>query len=190
MFDIKIASSDQELDAIYRFRYRIYVEEMGRTQHYANSALRIIRDPLDDTAINLAAWMNNEVAGVIRNNASSDGPLGYYEDFYAMRETGLDHPSRTSITTRLMLAPEHRRGTLAIRLAVASFSIGIQRKTRWNFIDCNSHLVGFFQSLGWIEHLPQADHPEYGLVHRMRLDLTDVAHLEAVGSPFAKLLRS
>lgn len=188
-FDIRFATSEADLNAIYSFRYRVYVEEMGRKQFYADRDKKTITDPLDKCGINLAAWVDNQVVGVIRNNASSDGPLGDYEQFYGMCDVGNDHPSLTSITTRLMLAPEYRRGALAVRLALASFSIGMERGTRWNFIDCNPHLVKFFERLGWIEHLPPGDHPEYGRVHRMRLDLQDQERFDALASPFAAVLR-
>jgi GNAT superfamily N-acetyltransferase len=185
--EIRPAASPEELEAVYRFRYRIYVEEMHRKQLYADHERRLIQDPLDPFSINLVAWKGSEVIGAIRNNAAEDGPLGQYEAFYEMHAVGNDHPTRTSITTRLMLAPEHRRGPLAIRLANASYQIGLERNVRWNFIDCNDHLLNLFTGLGWIAHLPPAAHPEYGVVHRLRLDLFDSNHLAAVSSPFARL---
>jgi hypothetical protein len=185
---IRAAATRDELEAVYRFRYRIYVEEMQRKQLYADHERRLIEDPLDAFSINLVAWLGSEVVGVIRNNAAADGPLGQYEEFYAMHTVGNDHPRRTSITTRLMLAPGHRRGTLAIRLASASYRIGLERNVRWNFIDCNDHLLHLFTGLGWTEHRSPAEHPEYGVVNRLRLDLYDSNHLAAVSSPFSQVL--
>jgi Acetyltransferase (GNAT) domain len=183
--EIRCAITRDDLEEVYRFRYCIYVEEMQRRQQYANRDLRRIEDPLDRTAINLAAWKDGQVIGVIRNNAAADGSVGIYEDFYDMKCVGTDHPARTSITTRLMIGAEHRKSSLAIRLAMASYDIGLSRRIRWNFIDCNDHLVGFFASLGWREYTAVGEHPEYGPVHRMRLDLEDIEHLERVQSPFA-----
>lgn len=184
------AETEEQKEALFRFRYEIYVEEMQRPQRYADHDRRIIVDPLDEAAINLVGTAEGRVVGAIRNNASVDGNLGEYEKFYEMQQVGKDeHPAKTSITTRLMIAPEHRRGRLAVRLASASYAVGLKRGVRWNFIDCNEHLVAFFLGLGWTAYVPPAVHPEYGLVHRMRLDLADLEHLEAVQSPFAKLLR-
>src|ERR1700722_15434061 len=154
VIEIRAAERPEELDAVYRFRYKIYVEEMNRKKNYADHARRLIQDPLDPLSINLVAWKGPEVIGAIRNNAAEDGPLGQYEAFYDMRVVGDDHPTGTSITTRLMLAPEHRRGPLAIRLATASYQIGLEKNIRWNFIDCNSHLLKLFTGLGWVAHLP------------------------------------
>ena len=188
--NIRAAKTRAELEEIYRFRYGVYVEEMRRKQLYAEHDRRRIEDPLDNTAINLAAWRGNEIIGVIRNNAAADGPLGIYESFYEMKTVaGPDHPALTSITTRLMVSEAHRKSSIALRLALASYDIGLRRGTRWNFIDCNDHLVRFFKSLGWQEYVDPAEHPEYGLVHRLRLDLRDIQYLEHVQSPFCRRYR-
>lgn len=182
--------TEEQKKALFRFRYEIYVEEMHRPQRHADHERRTIVDNLDETGINIVGIAKGRIVGAIRNNASSDSSLGEYENFYQMQDVGIDeHPAKTSITTRLMIAPEYRRAGLAVRLASSSYLLGLKRRVRWNFIDCNQHLVSFFQGLGWIEYVPPAVHPEYGLVSRMRLDLTDRGHLEAVRSPFAKLLR-
>lgn len=183
---VRLAETAQELECIYRFRYRIYVEEMNRPQRYANHERRRIKDPLDSKGINLAAWNGNAVVGVIRSNASADDSLASYERFYEMSCVGADHPALTSITTRLMIDASYRKGGVAIRLADASYVIGLQRGIRWNFIDCNDHLVSLFTHLGWKEYAPCAEHPEYGFVHRMRLNLEDIEHLEQMRSSFAQ----
>jgi len=37
-------------EAIYRFRYQIYVDEMGKRLSYADHEQRMLYDPLDQTA--------------------------------------------------------------------------------------------------------------------------------------------
>jgi hypothetical protein len=46
--NISRAQTTAELEAVYRFRYSVYVEEMNRTQRYADHELKQIKDPLDD----------------------------------------------------------------------------------------------------------------------------------------------
>jgi hypothetical protein len=182
--DIRAARSAEDLERVYRFRYRIYVEEMRRKQKYADHALRRIEDPLDVGAINLAAFRENEVVGTVRINFSRTSDIGYYGDFYAMTSVGDDHPAHTSINTRLMIAPEFRKSRLALKMAIASYEFGAPKGIKWNFVDCNDHLVAFFKGLGYIEHVPKAEHEEYGLVTRLRLDVLNVVHLGLVNSPF------
>jgi GNAT superfamily N-acetyltransferase len=186
--EIRVAETRADLEKIYRFRYLIYVEEMGRMQRYADHARRRIQDPLDEGGVNLAAFRGEEVVGVVRINCPRDSDVGDYERFYHLSSVGQDHPAHTSITTRLMISPEYRRGRLAVRLAMAIYEYGTVRGIRWSFIDCNAHLIPFFRGLGYVEHIPPADHPEYGSVTLMRLDGLDRGHLEAVRSPFCRCL--
>jgi len=190
MISIREAISSEELEGVFAFRYRIYVDEMKRLQKDADHDRRRIRDGLDDTAINLAAWNEERIVGVARVNLARDGGLGMYEDFYEMDGVAADHPSRTSIVTRLMLAPEFRHSGLAVQMFCACFGTGMRHGIRWNFVDCNRPLVPLFLRFGYSEHLPTAMHPEYGLVHRLRLDLLDVENLRRVKSPFLDVLPS
>ena len=52
---ITVSTEISELEELFSFRYRIYVEEMQRKQKYASHASKQIRDPLDDFATNLIA---------------------------------------------------------------------------------------------------------------------------------------
>ncbi len=186
---VRIAQAEtaEELEAVYRFRYRIYVEEMGRVQHDADHEARRICDFLDHGAINLAAWQGDEVVGAFRVNLSVRGSLGYYEDFYQMGQAGTDHPLRTSIATRAMVAKRLRCTDVAVRLCVAAFDVAVQHDVRWCFMDCNDYLVRFFTALGFVEYLSPKVHKEYGEVHLMRLDLEDHEHLRRLKSPFCRV---
>jgi hypothetical protein len=102
-----------------------------------------------------------------------------------MFKVGNFHPSRTSLTTKLMIKPEYRKTTLAVRLAIATYRQGLKDGIRYDFIDANSHLINFFSGLGYRVHRT-ANHPEYGDVTIMVLDLEDINHLESIRSPFRK----
>jgi|SRR5580658_1753390 GNAT superfamily N-acetyltransferase len=185
---IRAAANVDELEQLYRFRYRIYVDEMARKQKYADHRAKRIEDPLDSFATNLIAWdAAGSVVGTVRTNFSRDGDLNGYDAFYDM-DTCSAHPGTTSICTRMMVAPAHRRSGLAVQLSVAAYEYGLVRGITHNFMDCNAHLVRFYQGMGFVQHLPQREHPEYGVVTVMRLDVRDRAHLQAVHSPFLALL--
>ena len=68
MFDIRLAESQEDLEALYRFRYKIYVEEMGRVQHDADHLNKKIRDDLDDGGHNLLAFKQGKLVGAARIN--------------------------------------------------------------------------------------------------------------------------
>ncbi len=180
---IRLASGTTELESIYRFRYQIYVEEMNRGQIHADHLKKLIEDPLGSGGYNFAAFRENEVVGVLRVNFPRSSNVGYYENFLDMRSVGELHPHVTSICTGLMVAQRFRNSSLAMRLAQASYQFGLCNHIRFNFLDCDDHLIGFFTRLGYI-FSRHAEHPEYGLGNVMRLDLLDLVHLTKVRSPF------
>src|SRR5215813_7166081 len=185
---LEVITSADALDALYAFRYRIYVEEMARPQKYADHAARRIRDPLDDCGYNIVAWdATGQISGCVRVNLARDGALDYYSDLLGLKAVGDEHPATTSVCTRLMILPEQRGSTLATRLSCASFDLGLSHGVVWNFIDCNDHLVGFFARMGY-ERTHTAVHEEYGRVNVMRLNIRDYAHLKATGSIFQRNL--
>jgi GNAT superfamily N-acetyltransferase len=185
---LEVVTSDDALDALYAFRYRIYVEEMARPQKYADHATRRIRDPLDGRGYNIVAWdAEGEISGCIRVNLARDGALDYYSGLLGLKAVGTEHPATTSVCTRLMILPKYRRSRLATRLSCASFDLGLNHGVVWNFLDCNDHLVEFFTRLGF-ERTHIAVHEEYGRVNVMRLNIRDYAHLKATGSIFQKNL--
>ena len=116
---IRPALNALELEKIFQFRYAIYVEEMGRIQHDASHVLKQISDKLDHGGTNIAAFSGDDVVGVVRVNFPARSCIGGYEDLYQLNKLGADHPQKTAIVTRLMIAPHLRRSTLVVRLCAA-----------------------------------------------------------------------
>lgn len=186
---IRLASSEAELYALYRFRYTVYMQEANTIQVYANHAKQIIEDPFDQSAYNFAAFRGNEVVGTLRVNFSRDSDLAYYEKFLDMYSVGSYHPSATSISTRLMVERRLRGSSVAVRLAQASYAFALYRQIRYNFLDCNDRMVRFFGRLGYVRQ-GYAEHPDYGFGAVMRLDLLDRINLIRTRSPFLDVLDS
>jgi hypothetical protein len=183
--EIRIATTAEELSQVYRFRYEIYVAEMGRTCAHVDHRQRQLRHSLDETGVNIVAYSCGSVVGALRTNFSLDGPFGIFRQFYGIRLDAHTHPAQTSISTGLMVAATHRHRFVAPRLAIAGYELALRRDARWSFIDCIPSLAPFFKQFGWIEHLPEAKHPDYSFpVKRMRLDLYDEDHLNTVRLPF------
>ena len=171
-----------ELVELGQLRYEIYVREMNRPQKYADHQTQTIIDPLDATAVNLVALVEGAMVGTQRVNFLADGRAPFYEDFYEI-DTHPDHVNRSSICTRFMALPEYRGTSIPMKLAVASYVEGLKRRCRFNYIDCNAHLVSFFERLGYVERFVKR-HDEYGEVHCMVLAIEDRDHLVRCRSPF------
>ncbi len=186
---LRVATSREDLHHIYHFRYSIYVDEMHRPQQYADHVRRCIVDPMDDTGHVLAAYDNDTIVGTVRTNFLRESDIGEYFTLYGLSPMPHLGLNECAITTRLMIAPAYRRGTLAARLACATYTLGITNHITTDYIDCNDHLRGFFARLGYLPHKENVSHPEYGAITVLKLHLTDIAHLDAVGSPFGPLYR-
>jgi predicted GNAT family N-acyltransferase len=190
MFQIKFATNEEELEELYRFRYRIYVEEMGRTQHHADHTQRKIRDDLDEKGHNLLALSPKigSVLGALRVNFTRNELIPYYEDFFFIHDQLGVSRSNASICTRLMVDKSVRKSSLAVRLFIHMYQFALTNGIRHNFIDCNDHLVGLFTSFGFINYMGTAIHKEYGKVSPMKLDLWDEDLFRRIGSPFLRPL--
>jgi len=175
---------------VYCFRYRVYVEEMNRFQMYADHLKKQVCEPLDVSGYILAAYdSNDQIVGTVRFNVGVDQGFGIYTDLYRLPSFSPFFPENVSITTKLMILPEFRRTSLALRLATACYTRGLELGTCFDFIDCNSPLVGFFEHLGYRQTVEPIEHPEYGRVVPLVLAMHDVEHLTKIGSPFAAIGR-
>lgn len=187
---IRQAITEPDRQRVFRFRYEIYVEEMGRQQTYADHVARTIEEPFDTTGhLFLAEDEAGRIVGTLRTNFGRDTDFDYYHALYGMDCVGRYAPDRVSITTKLMIRLEFRGGTLAFRLCTACYRHNILQGILFDFIDCNPHLEDHFQRLGYRRYRSRIQHPEYGYVLPLVLPVTDLGHLESIGSPWARLCR-
>lgn len=175
--------------AVARLRYRVYVQEMGRAEPHADHAMRTVLDPEDERSILLAAFdAEGEAIGTVRVQAFSD--LAADDRAFHGFDTMPDAlRSRSGLTAKLITDAKHRRGALTTRLMLGVFRSGYEHQQRVNLINCNPPLDRFFARFGFVAMGEPRDHPVYGLVRVMMLPMADLAFFEAIGSPFAPLLR-
>ncbi len=187
---IRQAETSEDRERVFRFRYEVYVEEMKRPQAYADHAARKVEEPFDRTGhLFLAEDAASRIVGTLRTNFGRDTDFGIYRELYGMDCVAPWFPQHVSVCTKLMVAAEHRRSSLGVRLAAHVYQFNLQRGILFDFIDCNPHLEPLFLGLGYCRYRPRILHPEYGDVLPLVLPVTDLAHLDAMGSPFARLCR-
>jgi N-acyl-L-homoserine lactone synthetase len=188
MYEYKIFHAHDCPEDLFRFRYSIYVEEMGRRQLYACHKTKTIRDYLDDTAHQGVVFKDGKIIACMRVNFLRDGPIGHYYDFYRFKELESAKLQAASICTRLMVAREYRRTVVSIEILKFLYKYGLYRDIATCTMDCNLHLVRFFEKFGY-QFLFSDKHPEYGNVAVLRLDLRDLNSLDRTHSPFAPICR-
>ena len=188
MIQFRVFNPGDDPTDVYKFRYRVYEEEMHRNDRYADHDNKIIKDDLDDHAYIIAAIEDGKTIGTARVNFCADGDPGRYLEFYELDTVGDDYPDKVAFSTRIMVDEKLRGGTLPLLISVECFKLGIDRKIRWCFCDCNEHLLPFFKKLGYEVQNPHKKHPDFGDVTVLRFDLDDPRHYDRSKSVFARYL--
>jgi hypothetical protein len=169
-----------------RLWYDVYVKEMKRIQAYTDHEQMRVVDPLQASAYILGAYVDGELIGTVRANYPRYAPVGYYEEFYELDKLGADHPSRTSIITRIMVRKEFRATAASIRLSSNMFRRLVENNVRWIMCDCNAGVLNFFLRLGFQTHRCDARHPDYGEVTVLRIDADDERYRDPSTSLLAR----
>ncbi len=190
-----IADSEQERDAVFRFRYSVYVEELGRKLGNADHRSRRVHDVEDDkpyTELLYTADDDGSLTGTIRVRHWQPGevPEKDWNAFSMERFEGLTDLGIAEVG-RLMIKPD-RRGQLGLvsmgcaLYQLAATELGIDAA----FINCAAGLVRHYRVLGFRTYagrlVPTPDGIEVPLV----LFPSDRGYLEQSGSflaPFADL---
>jgi hypothetical protein len=189
-FEIREATDDAARNEVYRFRYRIYVEQMGLRQKYADHVRKRVVEPLDETARIFAAHFDGAIVGTIRGNRFSDLSTAYYRKLYRVDDRFPFRPDEMSLTTKLMFDPALRRSLYPIRLIVHyARAFNDRRACKIDFVDCRRWLLPFFLKLGYVDYLGWVEHNEYGSVRPLFCPADQVLRLQRLRSPLAAVAR-
>ncbi|HXE55068.1 MAG TPA: GNAT family N-acyltransferase [Tepidisphaeraceae bacterium] len=185
--EIRTVIDESERHRVFRFRYRVYVEEMGLNIAEADHKRRWVHDHVDEHAIILAAFDGETIHGTVCLNFAAVG-LGRHEETLRLRELKPYFPNHVSTTTRLIVSKQYRNGTLGTRLAKAGFRIYLAHGMLFDIICCHPRQRAYFENLGYRRLLPDLELEGYGSSHVMVLALADKDHLCAIRSPFSSFL--
>ncbi|GAB3122534.1 cyclic nucleotide-binding domain-containing protein [Novispirillum itersonii] len=184
------ALSPAEREEIFRFRYDIYVREMGKFGMVeADHANGLLRDVEDAEARLYVARAVGKIAGTLRVLSGSKGvPARFAQmpDFQRFHGFG---PDALSFSARLMVSPG-LRGTPALNALVAcAYGDGLNRGTQFDFCTCAPGLVDLYEHLGYRRFTTNVVDPVIGYQVPLVLVLRDTEHLEAIRSPLLRILR-
>lgn len=145
MIDIRIAETDADRDAVARFRYRVYVEEMGIARDLADHVSRRLLEPEDARSWIAYAVDGDEVVGTTR---VTWGGAGFSERQIA--QYGLTPllaelpPEVMALGERHMIAADHRGNDLFCRLTSAVHALNEEHGVRMVFGACEPHLISYY----------------------------------------------
>ncbi|MFA6021774.1 MAG: cyclic nucleotide-binding domain-containing protein [Rhodospirillales bacterium] len=186
------ARTADEREAVWRFRYQIYVEEMGKIAlANADHKRRWLVDDLDEDALILYAQDGDAVVATLRiNNARKTRLPPALEVAYRLARFNAIPPERLSFSSRLMVARDMRGSVALHRILARAYELGLESGVVYDFCYCAPALIELYEHLGYRPYTENFLDPEVGYRVPLILSLKDAGHLEAVQSPFWRKLKN
>ena len=187
---IHLAESDDEKEAVYRLRYDIYVEEMGRFRGLADHAGRRLVEPEDATArIFYGAEPDGTVVATMRLCWGGDAPFSQrlIEQLPARAVPGRDgaRADRDRRARHGHPAAARERRSIA-RSATSRGAFASEKRIELIFGACEPHLLSLYVGQGARTFSKKnINSPEVGFVIPIVTVVEDVAYLRRIGSPSA-----
>lgn len=179
-----------EREALYRFRYDVYVDEHQMTSD-ADHERRWLYDAYDDEAVSYALFEEDgSIVGSLRCLFLADlADPSALVDKFAMEDAVARFGLEGLVTTsRFILSPHLRHGRAIFRLMQAAHQEATQRGARLNYGDCSPHLLPFYEQMGYRRYSDGFNDTAFGYKLPIVMLVGDRAHMRAVRSPLARLI--
>lgn len=180
---IRPIDAADELDAVARLRYQVYVNELGRRPIGSDDDQQRLEDPEDAYSIVLAAFDGEKMVGTFRIT-----PVDQLTDNSSWRELYDNNqfpiePAQQFIFSRMLATNDYRDQGLASLFFKASFDCIRKAGGELAFLHCPSHLVSLYEVMGFRRYKSGFVHEEAGFRIPMVMITGDWGHFEAVKSP-------
>jgi hypothetical protein len=185
---IQMAETEEEKLAVYRLRYDVYVEEMGRYAGAADHAKRLLVEPEDETARIFYAAEGGEVVATSRFSWGGDAPFSKRQIEHYQLEPFLAELRRETMAVgeRGMVVPRLRGSEVFQELGRASRRFVNEKRIQLIFGACEPHLLSLYLGQGSRTYAKQnVNSPEAGYLIPIVSVVEDVAYLRRIGSPTA-----
>ena len=177
-------------DELFRFRYQVYVENLGYSPPEADHLGRLLHDSLDDCSYQYALLSNKTVVGSLRATFLDDvsDPSDLVQRFRMGSALCRFGRSAIGTTSRFMVAPEYRGSKAILRLMEAVYVNAGGRGIRLNYGDCSPHMLPLYAHLGYRTYEAPFVCPSYGLKMPLLMIFGDVSWFHQVRSPLRRIV--
>jgi hypothetical protein len=179
------AQTEQDREELFRFRYGVYVEEMGRYRQTADHRGRRLIEPEDAHSVLYGAREDGQVVGTSRLTLGADGFSPRQINQYSLGSFLAEVPARLmAVGERLMVAPHLRGWAVASQLREGAREEVEAGGVRLVFGNCEPHLLSMNLSAGgrtYAEHNINSEEAGY-LIPLMFLDGDTDGLAAAIGS--------
>ena len=180
------AETEEEKLAVYRVRYDIYVEEMGRYRGAADHDRRLLVEPEDQTARIFYAAPEGEVVATSRLSWGGDAPFSPRQiEQYQLAPFLAELPPEAIVVSERLMVVRRLRGSLIYEQLMARSRRFIQEKrVQLLFGACEPHLLSLYMGRGARPYAKRnINNPEAGYLIPIVTVVEDVAYLRRIGSP-------
>lgn len=186
--EVIIANGPEEQADVFRFRYRVLVEGMGRTFPNADRASEQLTDIADRAALHVSVKKQGKVAASLRVIVAplTQLPL-YMKERYSLSPFGGLMDLTVSFTDYLVVDTKLLDARAANLLMTAAYKIACARGSGFDFTNAAAGEVAVFERLGYRRYADNYQDPDFGSRIPMVLPTGDTAHLAQVSSPFRKI---
>jgi predicted GNAT family N-acyltransferase len=186
-----LTDQQQELEALYRFRYAIYRNKVGARVPEADQKLDQLMDAYDTVAYQYACFRNGDIIGSLRvfdcKDLEDSSPLATkYILGSALQEVG---KNAIAFAGRLAVEQNARKGMLMVRLMQLAMREARQRGIRIGVLDCSAYLLPIYEGLGFKRYEEPFNDPVYGLKIPLLFLLGDYKGLSKIDSPLAEVAK-
>jgi hypothetical protein len=149
-YDVGRADTDEDKEAVYRFRYSVYVEEMGRYQDTADHEGRRLVEPDDERSwIFYARDESGEVVGTARLSWGGNGFTDRQIEEYGLAPFLAELPAEhVALGERVMVRPDLRGTGLVEEVLKCRDETGAAHDVRIQFSACEPHLLSLYLGRG------------------------------------------
>src|SRR5262245_1136904 len=183
------AETEEEKLAVYRLRYDIYVEEMGRYRGAADHERRLLVESEDQTARIFYAAPEGEVVATSRLSWGGDAPFSARQvDQYELAPFLAELPPEAIVVgERLMVVRRLRGGSIWAQLTARSRRFVQENRVQLLFGACEPHLLSLYLGRGARPYAKRnINSPEAGYLIPIVTVVEDVEYLRRIGSPVAE----
>jgi len=184
------AESEEEKLAVYRLRYDIYVEEMGRYRGAADHERRLLVEPEDHTARIFYAAPDGEVVATSRLSWGGDAPFSARQiDQYQLAPFLAELPPEAIVVGERGMVVRGLRGSPIYEQLIATSRRFIQEhRVQLLFGACEPHLLSLYMGRGARPYAKRnINNPEAGYLIPIVNVVEDIAYLRRIGSPVAEM---
>lgn len=184
---VRTANTDEQKDRIFRFRYQIEVTELKKTPEGVDHQRQMVRDDLDETGVHYYVESDgNIIASARRNSLGNSSISETLAEAFQLESFVHWSGAQLGMVSRLLIAPAARGSLLYHSILRQAFEDARGYGTLFGFEYCRSHLVRFYQQMGW-RQLGSPFLLNDELYIPMVLAMTDIEYLESVQSLFSDL---